>query len=81
MPVELTALPVFGADQSFQGYRGFGMLRPAEALMPAAFEARFGPVDAPLAEQVPPYEESVVDGAGQCRADPRRHRADRRPSR
>jgi PAS domain S-box-containing protein len=58
VPVELTALPVFGADQSFQGYRGFGILRPAEALMPATFETRFGPVDA-LAEQVPPYEESV----------------------
>ena len=43
VPVELTALPVFGGDQSFQGYRGFGILRPAEALMPATFEARFGP--------------------------------------
>ena len=42
VPVELTALPVFGGDQSFQGYRGFGILRPAEALMPATFEARFG---------------------------------------
>ena len=45
VPVELTALPVFGGDQSFQGYRGFGILRPAEALMPAAFEARFGPAE------------------------------------
>src|SRR6185503_13586235 len=42
VPVEVTALPVFGADQSFQGYRGFGILRPAEALMPPTFEARFG---------------------------------------
>jgi PAS domain S-box-containing protein len=57
VPVELTALPVFGADQSFQGYRGFGILRPAEALMPAAFEARFG-ADI-ISEQTPPYEESV----------------------
>ena len=60
VPAELTALPVFGGDQSFQGYRGFGMLRPAEALMPAAFEARFGPAGTPPAEQVPPYEESVA---------------------
>ena len=58
VPVELTALPVFGPDQSFQGYRGFGVLRPAEALMPAAFEARFG-ADAPPSEQIPPYEEST----------------------
>ena len=57
VPVELTALPVFGGDQSFQGYRGFGILRPAEALMPATFEARFGPAGTPPAEQVPPYEE------------------------
>ncbi len=42
VPVELTALPVFDAGQSFQGYRGFGILRPAEALMPATFEERFG---------------------------------------
>ncbi len=56
VPVELTALPVFGADHSFQGYRGFGVLRPAEALMPAAFEARFGDAEA---EQLPPYEEAV----------------------
>lgn len=56
VPVELTALPVFGPDQSFQGYRGFGILRPAEALMPAAFETRFGSA---TAEQLPPYEESA----------------------
>jgi PAS domain S-box-containing protein len=56
VPVELTALPVFGPDQSFQGYRGFGILRPAEALMPNAFESRFGSA---TAEQLPPYEESA----------------------
>ena len=63
VPAELTALPVFGGDHSFQGYRGFGVLRPAEALMPAAFEARFGAADetAPRpAEQLPPYEEAVA---------------------
>ncbi len=60
VPVELTALPVFGGDQSFQGYRGFGILRPAEALMPATFETRFGPAEkAQPAEQKPPYEEAV----------------------
>jgi PAS domain S-box-containing protein len=62
VPAELTGLPVFGADRSFQGYRGFGVLKPAEALMPAAFEARFGPegADAERAEQYPPYEEAVA---------------------
>jgi PAS domain S-box-containing protein len=59
VPAELTALPVFGADHSFQGYRGFGVLKPAEALMPAAFAARFGAPDR-LAEQVPPYEEAAT---------------------
>ena len=63
VPAELTALPVFGGDHSFQGYRGFGVLRPAEALMPAAFEARFGTAEQPIpkpAVQLPPYEEAVA---------------------
>jgi len=68
VPVELTALPVFGGDQSFQGYRGFGILRPAEALMPATFEARFGPSD-PLGEPQPPYEESPAANVVPIRAD------------
>lgn len=68
VPVELTALPVFGGDQSFQGYRGFGILRPAEALMPAAFEARFGP-SGPLGEPQPPYEESPAANVVPIRAD------------
>ncbi len=66
VPAELTALPVFGGDQSFQGYRGFGVLRPAEALMPAAFEARFGSAEQPVprpAEQLPPYEEAMATTA------------------
>jgi len=58
VPAELTALPVFGGDQSFQGYRGFGILRPAEALMPATFEARFGSEMKPV-EPRPPYEETI----------------------
>ncbi len=63
VPVELTALPVFGADHSFQGYRGFGILRPSEALMPATFETRFGAVDdMPPPAQRPPYEEAADAG-------------------
>jgi PAS domain S-box-containing protein len=68
VPVELTALPVFGGDQSFQGYRGFAVLRPAEALMPSAFAARFGP-PGPLGEQQPPYEESLTANVVPIRAD------------
>ena len=75
VPVELTALPVFAGDQSFQGYRGFGILRPAEALMPATFEARFG-ANAPPAEQVPPYEECRRQPDAQRRSHPLRHGAD-----
>jgi PAS domain S-box-containing protein len=41
IPAELTALPVFAMDQSFQGYRGFGVLKPAEALSEEAFDRRF----------------------------------------
>ena len=67
VPVELTALPVFGGDQSFQGYRGFGILRPAEALMPATFEARFG--SGALGEPQPPYEESPAANVVPIRAD------------
>ncbi len=63
VPVELTALPVFGADHSFQGYRGFGILRPSEALMPATFETRFGATDEmPPPAQRPPYEEAADSG-------------------
>lgn len=61
VPAELTALPIFGADHSFQGFRGFGVLKPAEALMPAAFDVRFGlaeNAEAAMTEQQPPYEES-----------------------
>ena len=42
IPAELTALPVFSIDQSFQGFRGFGVLKPAEAVTAHEFEARYG---------------------------------------
>ncbi|MCT8267103.1 PAS domain S-box protein [Afifella sp. JA880] len=41
IPAELTALPVFDADRAFQGFRGFGVLRPAESLKAEAFDLRF----------------------------------------
>ncbi len=42
IPAELTALPVFSIDQSFQGFRGFGVLKPAEAITATEFDARHG---------------------------------------
>lgn len=41
-PAEMTALPIFGIDQSFQGFRGFGVLKPADALIEREYRARFG---------------------------------------
>jgi PAS domain S-box-containing protein len=67
VPVELTALPIYGGDHSFEGYRGFGVLKPAEALMPAAFLARFGTPEEPVArpaDQSPPYEEAIATAPG-----------------
>ncbi|HMB48269.1 MAG TPA: hypothetical protein VKN63_08335, partial [Afifellaceae bacterium] len=53
IPAELTALPVFALDQSFQGYRGFGVLKPAEALSEEAFDRRF-PGNPAALPQTPP---------------------------
>ncbi|WP_269933373.1 PAS domain S-box protein [Aminobacter sp. HY435] len=32
IPVDLAALPVYGRDRSFEGFRGFGVARPGEAV-------------------------------------------------
>ncbi|HSM41358.1 MAG TPA: ATP-binding protein [Afifellaceae bacterium] len=54
IPAELTALPVFAIDQSFQGYRGFGVLKPAEALSAEAFDRRFPGRPEEMPEEEPP---------------------------
>lgn len=33
IPVDLAALPVYGRDRSFEGFRGFGVARPGEAVV------------------------------------------------
>ncbi|PWK65303.1 PAS domain S-box protein [Aminobacter sp. AP02] len=33
IPVDLAALPVYGRDRSFEGFRGFGVARPGEAVL------------------------------------------------
>jgi PAS domain S-box-containing protein len=35
IPVDLAALPVYGRDRAFEGFRGFGVARPAEATVDA----------------------------------------------
>jgi PAS domain S-box-containing protein len=45
IPAELTALPVFGIDQSFQGFRGFGVLKPGDIVTPDVFRDRYGSVN------------------------------------
>ncbi|WP_051631187.1 ATP-binding protein [Afifella pfennigii] len=63
IPAELTALPVFDADRGFQGFRGFGVLRPAEALKAEAFDLRFPPPDNGAGPGEPPtsgQEDNVV---------------------
>ncbi len=60
IPAELTALPVFGIDQSFQGFRGFGVLKPGDVVTPDDFRDRYGAAnfgsssDAPLPESMLP---------------------------
>ncbi len=54
VPAELTALPVFGIDQSFQGFRGFGVLKPGDVVTPEDFRDRHGAADfKPLPEALP----------------------------
>ena len=33
VPVDLAALPAFGSDREFQGFRGFGVIRTADAIL------------------------------------------------
>jgi len=83
IPAELTALPVFGIDQSFQGFRGFGVLKPGEVVTPDVFRDRYGAADfrpiseAPLPESTPPDSgrpelsgSETVEQAGPEAADP-----------
>ena len=59
IPAELTALPVFGIDQSFQGFRGFGVLKPGDAVTPDVFRSRYG-----AADFEPPSKAPLPDSGG-----------------
>jgi len=71
IPVDLAALPVYGRDRSFEGFRGFGVARPGEAVVD---HERIGlalvpngkhPEQAepqPRAGEVPPADEAIAVG-------------------
>ncbi len=73
IPAELTALPVFGIDQSFQGFRGFGVLKPGDVVTPDMFRRRYGGVDGEAAPQPPidaaPPEPGGPQSVGQDEVD------------
>jgi len=69
IPAELTALPVFDADRTFQGFRGFGVLRPAEALKAEAFDLRFPPAEENAMPGEPPEKSETEDNVVPFRAD------------
>ncbi|HEV2901548.1 MAG TPA: ATP-binding protein [Pseudaminobacter sp.] len=65
IPIDLAALPVYGRDRDFQGFRGFGVARGAEAVadpegiglvlveQPAKAE-KPGPAEAPAEDEIQP---------------------------
>nr|WP_255599563.1 ATP-binding protein [Afifella sp. IM 167] len=69
IPAELTALPVFDAERTFQGFRGFGVLRPAEALKAEAFDLRYPPAEEDAMPGEPPDEPETEDNVVPFRAD------------
>lgn len=63
IPVDLAALPVYNRDRVFEGFRGFGVARPADATPdPGAAELFLRPVIRPPApsgtQELPPVSES-----------------------
>ncbi len=68
VPVELTALPVFGGDQSFQGFRGFGILQARRGADAGDLRGALRSA-APLGEPQPPYEELLAANVVPIRAD------------
>src|SRR6185312_2577903 len=63
VPVDLAALPVYGRDRNFQGFRGFGVARMGDAVAVSAPEPVMAPVEevAPTSS-APPSAEIAEDG-------------------
>ena len=70
IPAELTALPVFGIDQSFQGFRGFGVLKPGDAVTPDVFRDRYGAADFESSSEASLPESTQPDRGGPEKSGP-----------
>jgi PAS domain S-box-containing protein len=64
-PVDLAALPIYARDRRFEGFRGFGIARPADSVfVPAAVPEQVEPVDPErYAPEEASTEASAADGA------------------
>lgn len=65
VPVDLAALPVYARDRRFEGFRGFGIARPADSVfVPAAMPEHAASDDSePHAPEDAPAEASAADAA------------------
>ncbi len=64
VPIDLAALPVYARDRSFDGFRGFGIARLADAVEdPEAIGLRFGAVSEAADEAIQEPAESRADEA------------------
>ncbi|WP_422374958.1 ATP-binding protein [Roseibium sp.] len=71
VPVDMAALPAFDRNRKFEGYRGFGVCRTADAVpdadsqtastVPAAAALVADPVDAEPTDQAPSDEEASIE--------------------
>ncbi|RUU06960.1 PAS domain S-box protein, partial [Mesorhizobium sp. USDA-HM6] len=62
IPVDLAALPVYGRSRAFEGFRGFGVARSADAIVdPEALGMALVPNGAPPAEPEPAAEQPAAE--------------------
>jgi PAS domain S-box-containing protein len=61
VPVDLAALPVYGRDRGFQGFRGFGVARMGDAVAAPEAGPTAPPVGEPVAESEPQSSSEIVD--------------------
>lgn len=63
IPVDLAALPVYGRSRAFEGFRGFGVARPSDAIVdPEAIGMALVPNgEAPVAASVPEAVEAPAE--------------------
>jgi PAS domain S-box-containing protein len=61
VPVDLAALPVYGRDRNFQGFRGFGVARMADAVSIPAPEPAALPVEEAVPENAEPPAAEIAE--------------------